>query len=215
MRTLAQRIDQRLAIGVVLLLHLVGVAALMSPMAHLILPLTPVNLLLTAFVMLLFSGMDKRTLAVGLLLGTLGYFVEVLGVHTGRVFGAYSYGEVLGTKVANVPLLIGLNWSMLVFAIGSSLEYFTAPRWCKVMVASCGMVFLDLLIEPVAVHLGFWSWEGGMIPLRNYVAWGAVSLVFFTVYFMVPARHRNPVAPYVLLAQVAFFAGLNVLLGIL
>ena len=45
------------------------------------------------------------------------------------------------------------------------------------------------------------------------MAWGAVSMVFFTVYFLVPVRRDNPLAPYVLLAQVVFFAGLNVLLG--
>lgn len=213
MRTLVQRLDRRHAIGAVLVLHLVGLVALMSPLAAWVLPLTPVNLVLTALAMAAFSSLDRRTIAVGLLLGTLGYLVEVVGVHTGRVFGAYAYGDVLGLKVANVPLLIGLNWSMLVFAIGVPLSRFRWPLWCKVLAGSAAMVVLDLLIEPVAVHLGFWSWEGGVIPLRNYVAWGAVSMVFFTLYFLVPLRRSNPLAPYVLLAQVAFFAGLNVLLG--
>lgn len=213
MRTLVQRLDRRHAIGAVLLLHLVGLVALMSPLAPWVLPLTPLNLLLTALAMAAFSGLDRRTITVGLVLGTLGYLVEVLGVHTGRVFGSYSYGDVLGLKVANVPLLIGLNWSMLVFAIGVPLARLRWPVWTKVLAGSAAMVALDLLIEPVAVHLGFWSWEGGVIPLRNYVAWGAVSMVFFAVYFLIPLRRSNPLAPYVLLAQVAFFAGLNVLLG--
>lgn len=213
MRTIAQRLDHRHAIGAVLLLHGVGLLALMSPLAPWVLPLTPMNLVLTAVAMLAFSGLDRRTIAVGLLLGTLGYFVEVLGVHTGRVFGSYAYGDVLGVKVANVPLLIGLNWSMLVFAIGAPLTRLRWPVWSKVLAGSAAMVALDLLIEPVAVHLGFWSWEGGVIPLRNYVAWSAVSVVFFAVYFLVPVRRDNPLAPYVLLAQVVFFAGLNVLLG--
>ena len=214
MRTIAQRLDHRHAIGAVLLLHGVGLLALMSPLAPWVLPLTPMNLVLTAVAMLAFSGLDRRTIAVGLLLGTLGYFVEVLGVHTGRVFGAYAYGDVLGVKVANVPLLIGLNWSMLVFAIGAPLTRLRWPVWSKVLAGSAAMVALDLLIEPVAMHLGFWNWEGGVIPLQNYVAWGAVSAVFFALYFLVPVRRENPVAQGVLAAQVLFFAGLNLVLGV-
>lgn len=214
MRTLAQRIDRRRAIGAVLLLHTVGLVALCTPLAPWVLPLTPLNLVLTAAAMIVFSELDRRTLALAMLLGALGYFVEVLGVHTGRVFGSYAYGDVLGLKVANVPLLIGLNWSMLVFAIGVPLARLRWPVWLKVLAGSAAMVALDVLIEPVAMHLGFWNWEDGVVPLRNYIAWGAVSAVFFTLYFLVPVRRENPLAQGVLAAQVLFFAGLNLVLGV-
>jgi bisanhydrobacterioruberin hydratase len=216
MNALRQHITTRRAIGLVLLLHVVGVLALASPLAHWVLPLTPLNLLITAGVMMLFQlQLDRRTLALALLLGTLGYFVEVLGVWTGRVFGEYSYGEVLGLKVLNVPLLIGLNWAMLVFAIGVPMACTALPVWARIGISSAAMVLLDLLIEPVAVHLGFWTWEQGNIPLQNYLAWGGVSALFFTLFFLLPVRRENPVARYVLLAQVLFFAGLNLALGIL
>jgi putative membrane protein len=115
--------------------------------------------------------------------------------------------------VAHVPLLIGLNWSMLVFAFGVPLSRMRWPIWTKVLVGSLSMVALDLLIEPVAVHLGFWTWEGGNIPTRNYIAWGGVSAVLFSCYFLAPVSRRNPMAASVLLAQVLFFAGLNLVLG--
>lgn len=214
MKTLAQRIDRRHAVAAVLVLHLVGLVALATPLAPWVLPLTPLNLVLTALAMIVFSELDRRTVALALLLGTLGYFVEVLGVHTGRVFGTYAYGDVLGLKVANVPLLIGLNWSMLVFALGVPLARLQWPVWLKVLTGSTAMVALDVLIEPVAMHLGFWNWEGGVIPVQNYVAWGAVSAVFFALYFLVPVRRENPVAQSVIAAQVLFFAGLNLVLGV-
>jgi putative membrane protein len=214
MNTLRQRLTPRTAIGLVLILHAVGLLALASPLAHWVLPLTPLNLVLTAGVMVLFQRqLDRRTVALALLLGTLGYFVEVLGVWTGRVFGEYSYGEVLGLKVLNVPLLIGLNWALLVFAIGVPMARTTLPRWAKVLLSSGAMVALDLLIEPVAIRLGFWSWEQVTVPLQNYVAWGGVSALFFTLFFTLPIQRENPVARYVLLAQVLFFGGLNVVLG--
>lgn len=211
MNALRQRLTPRTAIGMVLLLHAVGLLALASPLAHWVLPLTPLNLLLTAGAMVLFQQqLDRRTVALALLLGSLGYFVEVLGVWTGRVFGEYSYGEVLGLKLLNVPLLIGLNWAMLVFAIGVPMARTSLPVWAKVLLSSAAMVALDLLIEPVAIHLGFWSWEQVAVPLQNYLAWGGVSALFFTLFFTQPIRRENPVARYVLLAQVLFFGGLNV-----
>jgi putative membrane protein len=213
MRTLIQRLDPRHGIGLVLILHIVGLLALASPFAPWVVSLTPVNLLLTAAAMAVFSQLDRRTVLFALVVGALGYFVEVLGVWTGRVFGDYSYGEVLGFKLLNVPVLIGLNWSMLVFAIGVPLSRTSLPVWAKVLVGSLAMVALDLLIEPVAIHLGFWNWAQGTIPMQNYLAWGLVSAVFFTLFFLLPLRRENPVARYVLAAQVLFFAGLNLMLG--
>ncbi len=215
MNSLTERIDLRHVSGIVILLHAVGLIALATPLARWVLPLTPINLVLTAGAMVIFSKLDRRTVALALVLGTLGYFVEVVGVWTGRVFGEYSYGEVLGFKLLNVPLLIGLNWSMLVFAIGVPMARSTMPTWAKVMLSSAMMVGLDVLIEPVAIHLGFWSWEQGVVPVQNYLAWGAVSAVFFALFFLVPVRRENPLARYVLVAQVVFFAGLNLLLPVI
>lgn len=213
MRTLVQRLDHRHGIGLVLILHLVGLVALATPLAPWVVPLTPVNLLLTAAAMALFAKLDRRTVLFAFVVGALGYFVEVLGVWTGRVFGEYQYGDVLGVKLLNVPLLIGLNWSMLVFAVGVPLSRTSLPVWVKMVLGSLAMVALDLLIEPVAIHLGFWNWEQTTVPVQNYVAWGLVSAVFFTLFFLLPVRRENPVARYVLAAQVLFFAGLNLVLG--
>ncbi len=213
MRTLVQRLDHRHGIGLVLILHLVGLVALATPIAPWVVPLTPLNLLLTAAAMAVFAKLDRRTVLLAFLVGALGYFVEVLGVWTGRVFGEYQYGDVLGFKLLNVPLLIGLNWSMLVFAIGVPLSRTTMPVWVKVLLGSLAMVGLDLLIEPVAIHPGFWNWEQATVPVQNYIAWGLVSAVFFTLFFLLPVQRENPVARYVLAAQVLFFAGLNMVLG--
>jgi putative membrane protein len=212
MMYLSQRIQPVHGVSLVLALHLVGVVGLLSPLANWFLLLTPLNLLLTAGAMVTFSGLDRRTLALALWLGALGYCVEVLGVWTGRVFGEYAYGDILGSKVLEVPLLIGLNWSVLVFAIGDPISRLRLPVALKILASSLAMVMLDVLMEPVAVRLGFWSWEQGSIPFQNYLAWGIVSLIFFSLFFLLPVQRQNPLARWVLLAQVAFFALLNLLL---
>jgi len=45
----------------------------------------------------------------------VGFGVEVLGVKTELIFGSYHYGESLGYKWLSVPLLIGVNWCMLLY----------------------------------------------------------------------------------------------------
>ena len=54
----------------------------------------------------------------------MGFFVELLGVKTGLIFGNYHYGATFGAKWQDVPYLIGLNWAAMVFYTSS----FLAPR---------------------------------------------------------------------------------------
>ena len=37
------------------------------------------------------------------------------------------------------------------------------------------MVFLDVLIEPIAPLLDFWTFEGGHAPYQNYLGWALVA----------------------------------------
>jgi putative membrane protein len=51
-----------------------------------------------------------------------GYLLEMFGVKTGRIFGEYIYGNNLGYKWNDVPLIIGLNWLMLSIVPFMSLQ---------------------------------------------------------------------------------------------
>ncbi|MBK7882949.1 MAG: carotenoid biosynthesis protein [Chitinophagaceae bacterium] len=44
----------------------------------------------------------------------IGIAVEIIGVKTGFLFGNYSYGIVLGPKIQSVPILIGINWFIII-----------------------------------------------------------------------------------------------------
>ena len=76
----------------------------------------PLMVLLTPYVILI-SGiwaihkcLKKRYLVLWIVLAYIvTFFLEVLGVSQGFVFGPYYYGDVLGPKLFNVPVIIGLN----------------------------------------------------------------------------------------------------------
>jgi len=71
------------------------------------------------------------------------------------------------------------------------------------------MVGLDVLIEPVAVELDFWTWFGQPIPLQNYIGWWMVSVVLFSVWYILPFAKENRMAKWLLFFQFLFFLSHN------
>lgn len=115
----------RAAALVLIVLYSVGLAAhLIVSTRALMLTLTPYVLVAGgASVLLLSMQRGRPTLArfaVWCSIVFVATFVaEVVGVHTGLIFGSYSYGRILGIKAAGVPLVIGFNWVLVV--LGASL----------------------------------------------------------------------------------------------
>lgn len=102
--------------------------------------------------------------------------IEITGEATGLIFGSYYYGNVLGFKVFGVPLIIGFNWLLIIlssYAIASSIS---GNKIFLLLLTPAFAVIMDLLMEPVAVKLGFWIWENNIIPFQNFAAWFIISI---------------------------------------
>jgi uncharacterized membrane protein len=195
------------AIAVLAIFHGVGFWGLMfSDKPAYFQALTPLNLLLTN--VLLFSFHRSWSLAFLLFAQVVfgvGFFSEVVGVHTGLLFGNYSYGSSLGYKVWDVPLLIGLNWLMLVYITGHISNYTNWPTVVKAILGAALMVLLDFFIEPVAMQFDFWDWNQSIIPVSNYIGWFTISLLLQLYFQKAGFKKQNPLAPYVYLVQLLFF----------
>lgn len=139
-----------------------------------------------------------------------GMFVEWIGVHTGLLFGTYSYGAVLGPKLLGVPVIIGINWAMLSIVSASILASLRLHFLLEVLANALLMVFLDFLMEPVAMKLGFWHWKNGLIPTYNYVCWFAVSLVVQFIYRKWRLNEANNVSVALFIYLTLFFTILNI-----
>ncbi|MFT5914171.1 MAG: putative membrane protein [Bacteroidia bacterium] len=175
--------------------------------------LTPCNLLLTCGILLFFHrDWNKSFLFFTLFCFLTGFFVEVGGVHTGIIFGEYSYGATLGWKFFDVPLIIGINWLVLVYSTGIILSKLRIANWQKALLLGIIMTGIDILIEPVAIQLGFWSWSEMVIPTQNYIAWLMVSCLLGYLFFSLEFKKINPMAKWVLICQVLFFFGHNMLM---
>lgn len=170
--------------------------------------LTPIHLTASLVVLLWFHTDWKPAFFFYAVLAILtGYFVEVLGVHTGYVFGPYAYGVGLGPRIWGVPPIIGLNWLLLSYCCGSVCDRLPVPVYLKTVAAATTMVLLDLWIEPVAIRLDFWTWFGQPVPLQNYFGWWLVSLALLGIWYGLPFRKQNSLAGWLLTLQFFFFIG--------
>ena len=197
---------------ILLSVYAVGVGGILSPFRDYFLLLTPLNLLFTVFISLKKEPLLRKRnfLAFAGIAWLTGFFIEVAGVHTGVIFGEYWYGKTLGWKVWDVPLMIGVNWLLLSYCAGETVRIFkNLPAWVRALLAAGIMVALDVLIEPVAMQLDFWDWEGHQIPLQNYIAWFVVATFLAIIYQRLPERPVNQVAIFALLLQFLFFVILN------
>ena len=169
-------------------------------------PFTPYTLLLTCFVFLIHNPLaDKKFLVAFFSIAFLGFIIEVIGVKTGLVFGKYSYGNGLGYKLLNVPLVISINWAMLICAGIIVVSRIFANKITVLIVAALLVTLIDLVIEQVAPKLDFWQFEGGLPSLNNYLSW--IGVAFFTSYFFYPTiiKGNRNVSFIILMLQIIFF----------
>ncbi len=172
--------------------------------------LTPFNLLASLAILLYFHRQWNRNfIAFCVIVVLVGFFVEVAGVKTGAIFGEYQYETTLGFEILEVPPIIGLNWLLLIYCIGSSFCRTSQPIYIKVIYGALLMTMLDFLVEPVAIGLNMWSWKEALPPVQNYVAWFIVSAVLLTLFHSLKFRKDNPIALWLLVLQICFFGFQN------
>jgi len=194
---------------VLLLAYLGGIIGLQLPFSAMYFrSLTPYVLIFSLVLLLLYHADWQPAFCFYLLFGGLsGYLIEVLGVHTGTIFGQYSYGAGLGPKLWSVPPIIGANWLILSYCCGSVFNQLPVSVALKIGLASTTMVILDLCIEPVATQLDFWVWNNQCAPLQNYIAWWIVSAALLSLWYALPFRKENRLAKWLLFLQFIFFLG--------
>ena len=172
-------------------------------------PFTPYTLLFTCFVFLIHQPIsDKKYISAFFSIAVLGYIIELIGIKTGLLFGNYSYGNGLGFKLFDVPLIISINWAMLICAGIVTVSKFFRNKFVVISVTALVVTFIDLIIEQVAQKLDFWQFEGGLAGLHNYLGW--IGVVLFTSYIFYPAiiKGNSKVSSIVLILQIIFFTSL-------
>jgi uncharacterized membrane protein len=150
-----------------------------------------------------------------------GFTLEFLSVRSGT---DYCYGKFLVmvppwdvatpmpypscTGGSAVPLWIILGWGITVYVAMATSSKLAMPWFLRPCLDALLAVNIDWIMDPLAGHLGFWTWfEPGPwfgIPLDNYFGWivtvGGFSLLLRTLWRFVPTtwlpRWRAVVLPF-------------------
>lgn len=173
-----------------------------------IIKLTPFTLLFTMIVLLVnhIGGWSVRFVVTLSLIIVLGFIVEVIGVATGFPFGFYSYSDVLGLKLFETPLIMGINWGMLVYAGTLLFHPVKIYNWLKPVLSGILLVILDIFIEPFAIKWNLWEWSESVPPLQNYLSWTIIAIFFsWLLNKNLTKSMNNKIVIPVLLIQFLFF----------
>lgn len=205
----------RICVTIIFLFHLVGLIGFTIPsLAVLFIALVPWHLLLMLGVVIYsHDAFNSRFILFAVIIFIAGFLAEYIGIHTGWLFGNYSYGATLGTKRFDIPLMIGVNWFLLVYTTGVALRRnrHLTNKLVRIFSGALVLTLLDMLIEPIAIHFDYWHWLGSGVPLKNYVCWFALSALLLFIFEQFKFKRQSIVAPALLIAQFVFFAVLNLM----
>lgn len=201
---------QTILLLILILFYTVGLIGLHTSYRMSFLALTPFNLLLSfGCLYLSFKDYSGKKHIDMLLVAAAGYAIEWVGVHTSLLFGHYHYGEVLGYKLDEIPLIIGLNWVLLTFTSTAIVHKWQIPLVLKAVLAGALMTVLDWIMEPVAIRSGFWSWQHNTVPLYNYICWMIFATLFCYWVLKRKTTETSKVSVGLFVIMVIFFAILN------
>lgn len=172
--------------------------------------------------------LDRRAAGWLALLVAYTYAIEFVGVHTGWPYGVFSYGVDLGPTAAGVPL--GLPVFFVPIAANAYLlAVLLLDEWVRrtavrIPVVVAAVLAMDLVLDPGAVALGFWSYAAGGpyygVPASNFLGWilsATVAAVALDRVFANSALDKRvATCPFVLDDLVSFvllWAGINAWFG--
>ncbi|MBK8982626.1 MAG: carotenoid biosynthesis protein [Ignavibacteria bacterium] len=198
--------------AIIYIIFIVGIAGHLSEATRtFMIILTPYVLILTGFLVLIFSKVfnNKKFLLWFLISYLITLLLEIAGVRTGLIFGEYIYGDVLGFSIAGVPLIIGFNWIFVILGgigVGSKIS---GNKISVAVIAGITAVIFDYVLEPAAVRLNYWNWLSGEIPMQNYLSWYIITLLISLMFGFFNVNISFKFFIHYLIAQFIFFLILN------
>ena len=197
----------RFSIFIVWLINVSGFFGMFSDQKEFFLTFTPYAILMSFILIFINSKINQKGFITSIvIIAIFGFIIEYLGANYGILFGAYSYGENLGLKVGNVPLIMAINWILLIIITGNfSEKVFKNSLASRVIFGSLLMVILDFFIEVSAPKLDYWEFDKHPVPLTNYIWWFVFSIIFQIVYQIYVKEKEYKLSQNILVIHFLFF----------
>lgn len=139
----------------------------------------------------------RKGFTVLTVLSIIPVLVEGFAVWTGFPYGNFKYGDRLGWLILDlVPPTISLAY--LPILLGSM--YLASQKNEKIthfsLLSSFFNLLVDLVIDPAAVDIGFWTYTTGGIyynvPLINFIGWLVTGFIYSNIFHMIVGREKLP-----------------------
>ena len=195
-----------ICILIIWIFHLAGIFGILYGNSEWFINLTPLNLSVSFFLIVYVNKNHLKTIIFILTCFFIGMTSEILGVNFGVIFGNYEYGDALGYKIFDVPLLIGANWAILTISCSALSATLFDSIFAKIIIGVFLMVMLDAIIEPIAPVLDFWEFDGGKAPLKNYLGWIIVAFPLNCFYHILKIKVNGSFTHHLYILNILFFS---------
>lgn len=118
----------------------------------------------------------RRNRVIVIVLFFAVFVVEYVGMRTGIPFGAYTYTDALGFRLAGVPVAIVAAWYTTIMITRTMARAIVPSGIAAALAAGVLTLAFDIALEPMASFITkYWEWKEGAIPLTNYASWFGLS----------------------------------------
>jgi len=139
----------------------------------------------TSFCLLDATGRYGWSFASAFLVFTLicSAVVELIGLETGAIFGAYHYNAAIPLQLFGaLPIVVPFGWfvfSYFSFATADTVLGKNSRPIARAIISTILLVAYDLTSDPNQVYRGVWTYPGGGIyygvPAQNFLAWALLG----------------------------------------
>ena len=196
------------------LINISGFFGVLSDQKDFFLSTSPFAILISFILLILNYNFRQKGFFTALIsIIIIGFLVEFLGVNYDLFFGSYEYGNNLGYKIGGVPIIMSINWLVLIFLTGSFTEKIIPNSLpLKVIFASLLMVFIDIFLEICAPKLDYWKFNEEIVPMSNYNSWFIISAICLYIYFRLIKDKEYKLSTNMLVIHLAIVVLLSVFL---
>jgi putative membrane protein len=220
-------ISQKELLKTFTIFYLVGLTIFIIPFTReLFIFLTPLSLIFVfAALMYNHSKWDLKFFLFSVFVYLSSFVIEAIGVNSGVIFGEYIYLQGLGPKIMGTPLIIGINWLILVYCSRGVVLYIedryklniSISKFWTVIISSSLMVCYDIVLEIVAPIMKMWRFNDLTPPIQNYISWFIISIVFHSIFVNITDKKHiiYKESSYLFFIQILFFTSIIILSYIL
>ncbi len=127
-------------------------------------------------------------------LAAYALLIEASAIITGFPYGHFGYSDLLGYRILGlVPWTVAFAWTPLILGAYAVAANLFGNAILRVIATTLLVTLFDVVLDPGAVLLGFWQYNGGGwfhgVPMSNFGGWlisglvGAVLIELFRARF--------------------------------